>query len=294
MFGRPIRNVQPITVTEEEIVLLHPVGRNIIYQPTVQRIAPRANLDAVERLFLHLPGHLQALQAVEIRGLWRALAAGIVRIKIGHLRYRPDQTQLRRQEVKVIGPVIRHIEPAIDAGRHIGRIVILMRFRAQPSQHVHILTQRKIQLAPDRPHQRVDGVVIVFALRETRVARKEAERFGLDFSQPAACNINIRAHAPGQAVGSLPLKARHHTPTGRAILLHATIRQEVLCKDHRLGVRIRRQGQRAAAEVSRQPRACPRRPRIAVGFRVRIGFGNVLILVGIRPLCKAGRFLVEV
>ena len=84
MARRSVRHIEAVAVAEEEILLVHPVGCHIEHNPSVHGAATRTHFHAVQRLGLHLPRHLQALQAVEIGGLRRPLPARIVHV-IAHI-----------------------------------------------------------------------------------------------------------------------------------------------------------------------------------------------------------------
>jgi len=227
MARRAIRHIEAIAVAEEEVFLVHPVGSDIEDEPPACRTAARADLHTVQRLGLHLARHLQVLQAVEVRHLRRPLATRIVHV-IAHVARRPDQAEFRRQQVKAVRAIGGHIEAAVDAGGGIGRIIILVRFAPQTRQNADIVAEAPFRFAPHGQRGRVDRVVIVDPLRESRVAREKAERVRLDFLQIATRHIHIGADTQIQHVARLPAIAYHQAAAGVSILFDAAIRQEVL------------------------------------------------------------------
>ena len=157
-----------------------------------------------------------------------------------------------------------------------------MHFAAQTAKQSQLVRHSEINLAPQSGDLRLDRVVIMDADRETRIARKESERFRLGFFKIPARQINIEPGAPGQRVAHLAVEPGHDADGAVPVLLKPAIRQEVLAKIHVLRARERRDRQRAAKLRAFQPDRAARRPGIAIGQRIIIGLGDVPVFVRVR------------
>ena len=169
-----------------------------------------------------------------------------------------------------------------------------MCFATQAGQNDQAVADFPFGLAPQGQHGRIDRVVIVDAGRKARVAREEAKRLRLGFSEPAGRDIDVRAEPPGDRVECADLVFRREPKPVMAIFLEATIGQEVLRKLHVLPAIEWRQRDLAVSKFSREPDG-PHRPLcIPIGFRIRVGRGRVIVPVGLVSFKKAGGFLIEV
>ena len=141
------------------------------------------------------------LKAVKIRRLRRTFAARIIRVIADRaIGRRPDRAEFRGQQVIAVFPVARHEEPSVRTGGYIGCVVVVVALPAQTRKDHQSIGYRPFGFGPERKDGGVDGVVIVHAHREPRIARKEAERLKLSFLQPAGCHVRIGADTQGDRI----------------------------------------------------------------------------------------------